>query len=410
MINWIKQNYILIFIGLGIFYWLFELPIKKLLLFPPVMSTGVSTDGRYVITAHAWRDMNANFDNNVLVLWNVKDKSKQIIDKNVNPFSAYFIPDSHEFMWQDNNDIVHIQNVEGKTIKSFKHVRTQGHLMSADKQTYLSTTPDWWIYSGYGENRKLVLNDDESGSGQPLNLSLSGDYFLTSGSGIGQANTVVDTNIKDKPVIDTGKVPGNFNDLVLWDKNALQPVIRIRMHNGKIFAFFSPDGQWIISGDETGYNYMWSMEDLDKYRLAQPFSGIVVLPTNEKPFHRDKSQLLPPPPELKDRVMNDRTVAYAFLTETDFVHLGHTYGKKSTDSVIPLYTVGSPWIKGYLDLQEKPRPSLDYYSKSLTVASSYKAHVLVTGQAYQGGINVYQYHPDKKELERIWVGGQFKYW
>ncbi|KYK75184.1 hypothetical protein SA2876_08065, partial [Aggregatibacter actinomycetemcomitans serotype e str. SA2876] len=40
---------------------------------------------------------------------------------------------------------------------------------------------------------------------------------------------------------------------------------------------------------------------------------------------------------------------------------------------------------------------------SNSVASAPKAHILVTGQAHHGGINVYRYHPDKLELEKIWV-------
>ncbi|MDP8052809.1 WD40 repeat domain-containing protein [Pasteurella atlantica] len=407
----IISTIILFVIGYNFVYFPLKKVMRELFFLPPVMSTGVSTDGCYVITAHAWRDMNRNFDNNPLVLWDIKNKSKQIIAEKVNPFSAYFIPDSHEFMWQDNKDVVHIQNIEGKETLSFKHPRTQGHLMSADKKTYISATPDWWIYSGYGKDRKLVLNDD-FGSPQPLNLSLAGNYFLTAGSGIGSVKPIVDTDFKDKPVIDTGKIPAKFHSsITLWDKNTLQPVTRIRRHNGKIFALFSPDGKWLISGDETGFNYMWSMDNLEnRLQLATPLSGIFIQGKNGEPHYWDESQLLALPSKFKSRLIMHFTVAYAFLTEKDFIHLGHAYGTKNEDSVVPLYTVGDPWIKGYLDLQATPRPSLDYYSKSLTVASSYKAHVLVIGQAYKGGISVYQYHPDKKELERIWVGDDRKYW
>ena len=83
----------------------------------PVMSTGVSTDGRYVITAHSGGG---------LYLWDIQKKEKKHLAKNAYSYSAYFIPDSHEFMWQDDNDIVHIQDINGKEIKSFKHFKTEG--------------------------------------------------------------------------------------------------------------------------------------------------------------------------------------------------------------------------------------------------------------------------------------------
>ncbi|MDP8052810.1 WD40 repeat domain-containing protein [Pasteurella atlantica] len=381
------------------------IPLKNMMVeqffLPPVISTGVSTDGRYVITAHAWRDMNRNFDNNPLVLWDVKNKSKQIIAKKVNPFSAYFIPDSHEFMWQDNKDVVHIQNIAGEETLSFKHPRTMGHLMLADKKNYISATPDWWIYSGYGKDRKLVLNDDETGGVAPLNLSLAGDYFLTAGDDIGHVEPIIDTDFKNKPVIDTseGKLPSNFTELVLWDKNTLQPITRIRIHDGKIFALFSPDGKWLISGDENAINYMWSMDNLNQRLLLERPDRFSI-----------KSKYAEVPDKLREKkIISPATVAYAFLTETDFIQLGKLW-HDSKSSLCPLYTVGNKWIQGFVDLQDDPMPSLDYYSKSLTIASSYKAHVLVTGQAYKGGISVYQYHPDKKELERIWVGDDRKYW
>ena len=87
----------------------------------PVISLSVSTDGRYVISAHVTEDADRHKPIGQLVLWDIEKKEKTILARNANAFSAFFIPDSHQFMWQDNKNIVHIQNVEGKEIENFPH-------------------------------------------------------------------------------------------------------------------------------------------------------------------------------------------------------------------------------------------------------------------------------------------------
>ena len=51
-------------------------------------------------------------------------------------------------MWQDTNNIVHIQNVNGQEVKQFPHFQTRGHIITMDKAFYLSA--DGWgkLYKG----------------------------------------------------------------------------------------------------------------------------------------------------------------------------------------------------------------------------------------------------------------------
>ncbi|MBK2255770.1 hypothetical protein IBE39_09940, partial [Francisella philomiragia] len=73
----------------------------------------VSTDGKYVVSA--------NNDGNVY-LYNLDKKTiKKINDKTVNIFSANFIKDTHDFIYQTFDDnVVHIIDADNlKTIKSF---------------------------------------------------------------------------------------------------------------------------------------------------------------------------------------------------------------------------------------------------------------------------------------------------
>ncbi|HBO38517.1 MAG TPA: hypothetical protein DD638_07615 [Pasteurellaceae bacterium] len=101
--------------------------------------------------------------------------------------------------------------------------------------------------------------------------------------------------------------------------------------------------------------------------------------------------------------MPEATVAYAFLTEKDFIRIGITSKHPKAATLTPIYTIGDPWIRAYVDLQNNPNVSTNYYQRNLSVSSSPQAHILVTGQATGGGINVYRYHPATKELEKIWM-------
>ena len=75
----------------------------------PVISLSVSSDGRYVVSGHVGRNADPSNPIGQLVLWDIEKKTKTVLSKNANAFSAMFIPDSHEFMWQDDKDIIYMQ-------------------------------------------------------------------------------------------------------------------------------------------------------------------------------------------------------------------------------------------------------------------------------------------------------------
>ena len=73
-----------------------------------VMVTSVSTDGNYAITTDLSRKSNS---------LGFKKPLKKILDRTANIYSAYFIKNSNNLMWQhDTNNEVIIENVEGKMI------------------------------------------------------------------------------------------------------------------------------------------------------------------------------------------------------------------------------------------------------------------------------------------------------
>ena len=353
----------------------------------PVLSLSVSTDGRYVISAHATEDAYRHKPVGQLVLWDIEKKEKTILARNANAFSAFFIPDSHEFMWQDNKNIVHIQNVEGKEIENFPHFQVKTHIMSADKQFYLSSNMEdnGQLYKGYGKDLVPVYTDGSFPF--PLTLSMSKDYFLSATAACSVGNSpVAETNLTENPINPNSSKKGSYDEITLWNRHTLKPVAKLNGNCGKTTGLISPNGDWVVTGGENIRNYMWEIHNImNRQRLSLKFDNI--------------------PEKLKEKqITKISVIAYAFVTDTEFVALRQSgnydgYG----DEIAAVYTVGESQIKGYVEIGNDPSISTNYYQRNLSVSSSPKAHILVTGQATGGGINVYKYHPEKMELEKIWV-------
>ncbi|OOF54931.1 WD40 repeat domain-containing protein, partial [Rodentibacter myodis] len=332
-----------------------------------------------------------------LVLWDIPNKEKTVLSRNASGGSMYFIPNSHEFMWQDKDNIVHIQNVKGDEIFSFPHFKTFGHAISEDKTFYISANHSGKIYKGYGDNLIPIYTDTPIGNYE--NLRLTNKYILSVGYGIG-GKYPAKINPTANPINPDVYKKSSYDGVTLWDRATLKPIARLYGNAGKTTGIISPDEKWVITGDENARNRMWGIDNLmNRFSLSDPYDGIYNLSAGEY----DKSRLMPLTKEQFKRMMRQFTVAYAFLTETDFIRIGYIYEDSPHKTIASIYSVGDPWLKGFVDLGTSPMISANNYFNSQTFASSPQAHILVTGQAHGGGINVYKYHPDKIELEKIWV-------
>ena len=368
----------------------------------PAMSVSVSTDGHYVVSGHVGRNADPSNPIGQLVLWDIEKKTKTVLSKNANAFSAMFIPDSHEFMWQDDKDIIYMQNVDGQVIKSFQHPFTlQNHRMTADKSFYLSA--DMWnhLYKGY-ENDITPIYTDGASISKPVDLSIVGDYFLSVTAPCSDPDSpVAETQLTANPINPSEYKKNSYDGVILWNKNTLKPVAKLNGNCGATNGLISPDGKWVITGGENGAYYMWEINNLNN-RLSLAFQDEYIKNENIKKY--DKNEVLYIPKEIEERGISMGKVAYAFITETEFIGLGKSENKDGDgNEFASLFTIGNPWVKGYVEIGNNPSISTNYFQRNLSVSSSPKAHILVTGQATGGGINVYKYHPEKMELEKIWV-------
>jgi len=379
----------------------------------PVTALGVSSDGKYVVTTH---------EDGALVLWNVEDKKREVLSNEANIYSAYFIEGGNAFLWQDQDDVVYVQRVDGEVIEEFEHFPTYGHVMDSTFSDYLASDIDWNIFHGYGESMRPVMQDGISpsfkGSGKILKLTLSeqGRKFVSAGS----------DNRGGAPSVDMEEVPpvspdhrfSSYSGLTLWDLDTLSPIALLPGNSYKLDATISPDGQWVVSGDENTIGLSWNTElPEERYRMASYDHGLFRenLPEGlQEDEYWDESELIDVPKndKLDDHGVNrplatPTTIAIAFINGSEeFLRIGYSQYRSdgSSQTYAALFEAGNPWPQAYLDLGTDPFPSVNNYFRNLSIDSAPDANLLVTGHAFDGGITVYRYDPEERTLAKEWVG------
>jgi len=354
-----------------------------------VMAVGVSDDGRYAISTH---------DDKRLVLWNLADRSSEVLSNNANIYSAYFVPGRDVFLWQDLEDVVRIQSVDGDTLKEFEHFPTYGHVISHDLDLYLSSDEEWNIFYGKGDDLEPVLNDGVSpsfvGTGKLMNLSLARErpLFITAGTGSDREP------ITDYSPIAPDRRFSRYGGVTLWSTETFEPVAKLPGNASKTHATISPDGQWVVSGDENNLGFFWNTEKPDeRHRMASYTGGIYQDDTPYEPGdprNWDDSGLIETPSGL-----SGNTIALAFISSDYFLRFGNDSHKAA------LFKAGNPWPQKYFDLGEYPKPVTygSQYSRNTAIATSPEAGVLVMGHRSGGGISVYEFDAEALGVERTWV-------
>ncbi|HET8791470.1 MAG TPA: WD40 repeat domain-containing protein, partial [Modicisalibacter sp.] len=177
----------------------------------------------------------------------------------------------------------------------------------------------------------------------------------------------------------------------------------------KVDAVISSDGQWVVTGDENTIGLYWNTDNPSKKNWMASYTGGIFLEDSDydldDPRKFDKSGLIPVPlADEPDRwgdrsVVTTTTVALAFINDSEeFLRFG-TYSHW-----VALFEAGNPWPQKYFNLGTEPWPSTSSYLRSLSIATSPQANVLVTGHRDDGGISVYRYDPKARTLTKEWVG------
>src|SRR5690554_825272 len=310
----------------------------------PAMSVSVSSDGQYAVSAH---------QNNSLYLWDIEAQRKKRIAHNANIYSAYFVRGRDVFIWQDLENQVHVYSVDTGELLTFEYPEpVYGHLMTKDLQKYLVSDIGFRVQLVDLKNSTIhtLKNADGRaflGFGKVLNMSLSADekYLLTAG----YSYSYPAKYSRPKPTLKKEKQRNNYaelNSVLLWSLETLEPIARLNGNSAKTHASISPDGQWVVSGDENGLGRFWNT-DIPEQRFTNSsyYHGLIVDCDEEYNCRLDKSGLIPSPERI-----SSRTVATGFIKDSRYYfHLTFT-GASERDPYAVLFETGSPWPVKYFDL------------------------------------------------------------
>lgn len=362
----------------------------------PVMSASVSSDGSYAITAH---------QDQKLVLWNLKKEGRTVVSRDANIYSAYFIRSRPIFLWQDLDNNVRAQSVEGEVQVSFDLKEpTYGHLMTQDLDDYYYSNIGYGIFrrSHDGAIQTLKATDGKAflGYQKVLNLSMDNTEKLLVSAGSGEPKGFEPPYYRTLPeVLQKGADYQDLYSVALWDLEVGHPIAKLDGNSSKTHATISPSGQWVISADENGKSFEWNTSKLsERARIARYTSGVYIPGSPDDPDDYgsfDDSQLIEGPPGL-----NNFTIAVAFIHNSEYYL---RFGNNSHYAA--LFRTGSPWPVKYFDLGESPQLVTfgSQYSRNTAIATAPEAGVLVMGHRSGGGISVYRFDAEALTLERVWV-------
>lgn len=359
---------------------------------PPALLS-LSSDGNYAITSH---------DNGDVFLWNIVQHKKKLLARHANPFGAYFIKHSHNFMWQDKNNKVHIQNIYGENIIDFTlNYAVYGHVMTTDLRHYIASDGGWNLYAGYGNKQYLFKIGDKSGftKSKLLNLYLSADdkYLLTSGSGSGwddyplyTGKDALQKNVRQKG--ETSLLDG----VVLWSLQTLEPIQKFPYTHGDAIAALSWDNLTAITGDMVGFMYQINLTTKAAMSLDDLSEGHFVGEDHiSKESVWDKTGLIPLP---EDFPVNSYPVFAIKLIDMAGHYLRFTYGVYYA----ALYHLSTLKPKKYFAFNKNTWLSLHDYKYDQALDTAPAANILAISRLETCGIVVYHFDTKTQTLNKVW--------
>ena len=374
------------------------------------MVISVSTDGNYAIATNT---------NKQVILWNLKDHSYRIIFKNANIYSAYFIKNTNDFMYQNDatNEVV-VENINGKTIKTFNPgFPTYGEVITSDLNTYFASDEFYQLYKTdltIGKTKQFFYYycgpnyKDET----PPPAGMPYDCATFMGSDKLMNLTLTPDNTK--------LVTSGNSEFFVWDVATTKMLVNIAKNDEQTVAAISPSGSYILTDDIGSLGYYYNLTDDSGYSF---FFFTPNSTPETKTFYQNSD------PASAREYPNARFVAHEALAmkfiDTDKI-ITILASAPNSFNYAPLYDIqdmstqaefGSKRIIKpikYLPLIENAATNTDYqenwpltsndFSRDQAIDTSPSAHILVMSMAEKNGIIVYKYDPSTQTLTREWAG------
>ena len=354
-----------------------------------VMVVSVSTDGNYAITTDLGRKA---------ILWDLKNHKKKILSRKANIYSAYFIKNSHNLMWQqDSDNEVVIENVAGKVIKKFNPgFKTKGQVIAFDLQNYFAGDKNlnvFWLQ----QKQNSPSNNKFISMGQVIHLKLLANKQYSLAYDPKATSHEYDQIIKEKDIL---KKTGPLAAIALWD---IKDIFIFPESSVKSFATLSPDGKYAVAWDYYNSVYVWNtiegktLFEFGENGWSKYFVGKV--PKTKVTEDYAATLKVKPPQDFEDTfgTYPDNIFTVKFIDQDHYLRFFD-----DTPSYAILYKVTDPKPLKYLKFG---RPIIGVNGdngNNQSIDTSPNANILVTGKMNSGGILVYKYNPKTHELTKIW--------
>ena len=366
-----------------------------------ISTLSISSDGKYIISTHHGR---------YAVLWDIEKKSKKIISTDANIYSAKFIPNSNSFIWQDiKNNTLHQQDINGlNKISTDIPYASYGHIKTKDN--YILSTDKWQLHQ-FKNNQDKLIKDGKSGfssNGEILSMSIDDNeqYLLTAGECTFKGETLpLSSGLMAKDY--NKNIPEFLNNsllrgVVLWNLKTGKPLRKFTGNIYKTHATISPDGKYIVSGDENSFAFVWQIDSYKKlFELDRLFYGKDLGICDDGTHCKwDNKGLIKVPKDFCDNNTtsycsnSEHIIAMKFINNKQYLR----FTPKIKYAV--LYNVLNPQPIKYLKLKGKPQ--INGTSSVSVIDTAPKAGILVISSAVNSGLIVYKYNKDKQTLKRIW--------
>ena len=356
------------------------------------MVISVSSDGNYAIATNT---------NKQAVLWNLKDHSYKIVFKNANIYSAYFIKNTNDFIYQNDktNEVV-VENVNGQTIKTFNPgFPVYSEIMTGDLKTYVATDVNYntfWFRNGQKKQLLYYFCSTNFGDKVPP----KGAYYTCGGIEGLDKNLTLSVSSDEKTLVGAGS-----SEIFIWNLQNGNQLAHLVKNDAQTVAAISPDGNHVITGDTSLGSYSYNLSTNSGY------PAFITLPSK---------------PEIANYLygakgIQSELLSLKFIDKTHFLVFFYPELIQSFH-YIALYS-DSPtindayWTKKifspikYLSLEVDPNSDSstwplvsDDFSRDQAIDTSPSAHILVMSQQNANGIIVYKYDPTTQTLKREWVG------
>jgi WD40 repeat protein len=330
----------------------------------------ISDDAHYAIST----DTSGN-----IIFWDLRQHQKKIIDTNVNLYGASWIKGTDYYFYQLKNMNVIVKNKDMQAIKFNPGFLSDGSIISSDLQYFIGVDYDWVGYRyDITTNQKItIFHDIPDGKPYTFNFTQDNQNFLMSGD---------DTSFS------------------LWDTQRHRLLRHYRGNQNKTFSTLSPNGKYVVGGDESANVYVWNTQtgkrvlDLDDLILGEYHPNELDL---EKRFDDSVVKVKKPSDFGDNSAANRGIISIKFIDATHFLVFVERINHRSTPYAI-LYSIDSPRTLKYLPLGKQPFPALQYYERDQAMDTSPSAHVLVIAKETEPGILVYKYDTDKQTLTKTW--------